>query len=88
MTTILKYELEITDSQEIKMPGRAIVLDVAAQYDVLCLWALVDTAQPKVQRRFRVFGTGEPLKGLLRMKFIGLVVMPPFVRHVFEEMKP
>lgn len=85
---IWKYELQITDMQQVEMPNGAELLSVANQDGCLCLWAKVD-ADKQVETRFiEIIGTGNPIAqdmGVDR-KFIGTVLMSPFVWHVFERL--
>jgi hypothetical protein len=64
--TIWKYEFEISDRQEIRMPNGAEILSVQVQQSTFrpCMWVLVDPAASDgtVTRRFRVFGTGHPIE--------------------------
>ena len=52
----------------------------------LCVWVLVDPLAPLVLRAFLCVGTGNLIIGhsFYDRKFIGTVVMTPFVWHVFE----
>lgn len=82
--TIWKYELAITDRQEIIMPYGARVLSVANQGGNLCVWAMVDPTHDRRPLGFRIVGTGHPC-GVSLGTFIGTVVIDPFVWHVFQE---
>lgn len=81
--TIWKYELEITDRQTIQMPEGSQILSVANQNGKLCLWAIVSPANSDRDRVIEIIGTGNPMR-ISNRKFIGTVVIDPFVRHVFE----
>ena len=59
--TVWKFEFAAQDDTLIEMPEGAVVLTVAVQFGLPCLWALVDPEAPKVRRRFRLAGTGHPL---------------------------
>lgn len=97
MKTIWRYSLLLSDHQTIRMPKNAVILSVNAQYDNLCLWAMVDPKKPTEDRDIEVFGTGHPIHedmGVER-KFIGTVVtyktnhhdpglVSSLVWHVFE----
>jgi hypothetical protein len=61
MKTIYKYPFSIDDSVIITMPVGAEILTVQVQHRVPCIWALVDPEAPKVDRYFRVAGTGHSL---------------------------
>ncbi len=86
MLTIYKYQLDINDIVEIVMPHHARILDIQIQYGCPCIWAIVDTEQPKVTRRFRVFGTGHPMDKDYT-NFIGTIQSQDgtLVFHVFED---
>jgi hypothetical protein len=81
--TIWKFPLETTDLQTVRMPSGAVVLTVEAQDARPCLWALVDSEAPKVNRRFAIYGTGHPFGG---GDYIGTyqLVGGALVFHVFE----
>lgn len=85
---IWKFNLVITDMQEVVMPDGAELLSVANQRGVLCLWAMVDPLKEKRPRYIEIVGTGNPMPvdmGVDR-KFIGTAVVDPFVWHVFERL--
>lgn len=56
-----KFPLELTDLQVVKMPNGARILTVQVQHDVPCLWALVDPEKTLVNRRIRIWATGQPI---------------------------
>jgi hypothetical protein len=58
---IWKYPLNLTDRIMLQMPEGAEVLAVQTQHGELCLWALVKPDAPKVDRYFRLFGTGHEM---------------------------
>lgn len=97
---------ELSDELNLMMPDFAIILSVGVQKiamprkdpnhfsheeEHLCVWARVDTEQPKVRRRFRVAGTGHPLNPNKRIgnyggSFVGTVQFESgLVLHVFDE---
>lgn len=83
---IYKYKLEITDKQTVALPADADILSVDAQLGELCLWAVVVPNNFTIERRIEIFGTGADIPtglGISRI-YLGTVVMPPFVWHVFE----
>lgn len=69
MITIWKFELEVNDDIEIEMPYFAKILHVDIQYqhilgklkEIPCIWALVDTENLIVKRRFLLCSTGNPM---------------------------
>ena len=58
---IWKWELEITDRQELSMPVAARLLDVQMQNGRPCLWASCDENAQRVQRIIDIYGTGNPM---------------------------
>lgn len=89
MRTIYKYQLEITDFQDISMPECSHIIHVAEQDGKLCLWALVDNEVNSMKRRIQIVGTGNPMPYDARVvRHIGSVIMSPFVWHVFESTVP
>jgi hypothetical protein len=82
--TIWKFPLPIRDMVSLTMPVGAKVLSVAEQHGDLCLWAVVDDTAPRMERIFYVFGTGNPIVGVGTSRFVGTVLMAPFVWHIFE----
>jgi len=85
MSRIWKYELAITDEQTLEMPRGAKVLSVANQGGKLCLWAEVDQSERIVVRHFLIVGTGHQITEDFELrKFVGSVLIDPFVWHVFE----
>lgn len=86
MKTIWKYQFEISDGFNLLMPYDSDILSVQVQENQPCMWVLVDTNQPVITRRFRIFGTGfTNLDELGKFwNFISTFQMPPFVWHLFE----
>lgn len=86
MKTIWKYELE--PSAFISMPKGAQILHIDSPDDVsICLWALVDDAQEREVREFRVYGTGHNLPDEAdNWTHIGTALLRKYalVWHVFE----
>lgn len=85
--TIWKFVLEISDIQEIQMPGGADILSVAEQDGRLCLWALVDPGAIRECRKVWIIVTGNPFPEAVELHFIGTVPMHggALIWHVFEE---
>lgn len=84
---IWKFELEITDTQQVRMPKGAQILSVANQNGKVCLWAMVNPNDSLESRCIEIIGTGNKVAfgpGVQR-SFIGTVVVNPFVWHVFEQ---
>lgn len=88
--TIWKYELEIRDTQFIKMPKDANVLSVQTQGGMPVLWVLVNPANPPEEKCFEIVGTGNLVycdMGTTR-DFIGTFQMSNglSVWHLFERL--
>jgi hypothetical protein len=87
MTTIWKYEFEISDETQFKdMPRFAQILHVQAQDGFLVVWAKVFTSQELERRFFRVYGTGHPIHP--DHAYVGTAIITPFVWHLFEVVEP
>lgn len=83
---IWKFELRLIGSQMVPIPADAEILSVAVQRGNICVWALVDPDKPAQVREIEVIGTGHPMEAGVSRKFIGTVVIEPFVWHVFERL--
>lgn len=89
MKTIWKYELKITDLQEIEIPGEAQLLSVQVQNKIPYLWVLVyDTKSEKQKVKLRTIGTGNEIVDydFEAIGFLGtyqLDILSKFVGHVF-----
>jgi len=62
MLTVYKYELKPDDYIDIHLPEDSQILTVQSQFDRPCLWALVNPENKSIVRRFRLAGTGHPIK--------------------------
>ena len=85
---IWKYQLKLTDGQNISMPKGAEILTVQVQDGSPCLWALVDPKAETEARFIEIFGTGSPIlsdMGVSR-EYISTFQMREgsFVFHAFE----
>lgn len=60
MYAIWKYKID--GDNIVLMPRGAQILDMQNQNDNVVIWALVDTANPPEERRFRIFGTGQSME--------------------------
>jgi len=84
-SVIYKYELAVTDEQEVLMPKAAEILCAQEQNGRLCVWAQVFPEQEMRPRKFYVHGTG--IHGLIHGRYIDSVQMSGnFVWHVYEDM--
>jgi hypothetical protein len=86
MKTVYKYSLGKQGRATVKIPEGAKVLHVAVQREDICLWALVDTEQPSVERTFTVYGTGHEAFEATDQNYVGTFLIDNglFVFHVFE----
>lgn len=98
MKTIHKYSLDVTDKQTIEIPSGSQILTVQIQsiyshnhqrpMEQPCIWVLVTTENKPIKRKFRVFGTGQPIADFgVRLVYIGTFQMQGgnLVFHLFEE---
>lgn len=87
MKTIWKYQLTFNDLNEIEIPKGGKVLSFGNQFDVGCLWAMVDPEAEKEKRRFRIFGTGHPIEISVNLDYIGTAQFDGgnLIFHLFEE---
>jgi len=78
---IWKYLIPTADKVTLRMPKFAEVIHIAEQGGILALWAIVNPDLEEEERIFYVVGTGHPLP---HAKYIGTVLIDPFVWHIFE----
>lgn len=81
---IWKYQLKITDKQEIHIPRDARLMSCGLDPEgQVCIWLLVDAEQkePKIHVEVIIRGTGHKLPCV--GTFIGTVCQAPYVWHVF-----
>lgn len=84
--TVWKFDVKLDDDTIVDMPQGAQVLSVQLQHGVPCVWALVDSDRPKVERRFSWRGTGHPCDGLVAKMFVGSIQMHggSLIFHLFD----
>jgi len=62
MNAIWKYEVEVTDEQNIDMPVGSNIISAQVQDDKICLWVEVDTDEKDVKDVvIEIFGTGNKI---------------------------
>ena len=86
--SIYKYQLKVTDKQNVVLPVGAEILTVQSQNEAPCLWAMVDeTEQRKTPRLIRTIGTGHPIEHFAGLSYIGTyqIAGGSFVFHIFED---
>lgn len=88
-TKIYRYELEITDVQQIEMPRYSQILCVKTKNNTPCLWVEVYPNDPLVTNQFRIIGTGNPMVSSkdTSLKYLGTILThnEGFVWHVYQE---
>ena len=77
---IFRFELPLQDEAIIQMPEEAKILSVEA-WKGISIWAECFETHQLVPRVFRISGTGHPVPD---GKFVGTVITPPFVWHVYD----
>lgn len=86
MRRIFKYELDVTDTQQLKLPAGARVLCVQAQHGNPCIWAEIeDEETAHEEREFATRGTGHPIT-FSTDRYVGTYQLHGgcLVFHVFE----
>jgi len=85
MRNVWKYKLTANDYIDVEMPKGAEVLTFQIQFDIPCIWCLVDPDAEKESRRFRLAGTGHDIKED-NLKYIGScqVHEGALIFHLFE----
>lgn len=83
METIYKYHLMPRDMQPVEMPQGARLLSAQYQGGYLCLWAIVDTEAPGVQRSIRIVGTGHDATDC--GDYVSTVQQDGLVFHIFDK---
>jgi hypothetical protein len=82
---ILKYRLQIADSQFVSMPAIHRMLDVQVQRGTITLWTDVDEESPARKVKILCFGTGTNNPGPeVADEYIATVQDGVFVWHFFE----
>jgi hypothetical protein len=85
MKTIHKYQLQLADEQPVEMPSGAEIISAHAQYNVPCIWAIVETDNPTVKRSIAMCGTGCPVP-VGNYRFVGTTVTceGALIWHIFQ----
>ena len=86
MRKIFKYQLPIDDISEIEMPEGAEILCVQNQYEIACIWALVNSEAENIKRKFALVATGQAIPENLNCKYLDTfqVMDGKLVFHCFE----
>lgn len=86
MSRIWKHQLHIIDLQSVNLPYGSRIISAANQNGILTIWSMVDPSQPTCTRHIEIFGTGHQIDETVSRRFIGTVLIDPFVWHVFERL--
>ena len=86
---IFKYELGFGSTNnfvdiEIHRGASVVSVNTDPQSRRLAVWAIVNEDEPKAIRRFRIVCTGFEIGNRADVPFVGTVLDPPFVWHVFD----
>ena len=93
MKTIHKYPVPMAGAFSLRLPKEAVILSFQCQKGVPCIWVVVETAHINEDRKFRLYGTGNPIERIPEdriLHYIGTTQqsqVPPLVWHLFEEAK-
>lgn len=84
MKRIFKYEIPVSDDFKLSLPKGSEILSVQMQKSIPCLWALIDEANERENRYFKLYGTGMAIDD--NLKYIGTFQMlnGGLVFHLFE----
>ena len=87
MNRIYKYELKITDVQEVLLPINSKILSIKEQNGLIQLWAFINPSETNFEKnRIYIFGTGNPIpENYEDLIYIDTVIQEQFVWHVFKE---
>ena len=90
MRTVHKYLVPVRDGFGLDLPLGATILDVQAQGELVCLWALVETDNDMERRSFILRGTGHPIQDGMELVHAGTFQIGggALVFHLFEVMPP
>ena len=83
MRVVYKYELEITDTQEVRLYEFYTILKIAEQGGKLFMWVEVNPRRDFSYATIRIFGTGHPLDYDKPLTHLETVLMDYFVWHVY-----
>lgn len=88
MKTIYKYQIQLEDYFELKLPKNARILHFGLQDEKTFIWVLIDTKENRYDTRaFRLAGTGHPIQDNINdLLFIGTIIYDKkkLVFHLFE----
>lgn len=74
METIWKFEIRLTDTQEISVPEGANFISAQYQHGKICLWAVVNSENKLKMYKVSIKGTGHPISPEeMKYKYVGTV---------------
>jgi len=83
------WKFFVQSNCEIDMPADAEIVEVGAQNNDICIWAVVDPWAHTVTRQFDVIGTGHEFRDVPQhtLKYLGTAHLETdgWVFHVFEK---
>lgn len=86
---IWKFEIPAQSNSQVELPHGCEILSVGSQGDSVFMWGkFPEENQERLDtREFEVYGTGHPIPGDVKRKFIGTVHMygGSLVFHIFEK---
>jgi hypothetical protein len=85
MTTVQRFQLDVSDQAEVEMPKGAQILGAGVMKSRPCIWALVNEHSPPVRRRLRLTATGEPISDHhAEWKYVGSVILGSNDCHLWD----
>ena len=87
MGAVFKYQLVVTDRQEVTMPKDAKILCIQVQNGTPCIWCMVEPSNPEEKVTIRIHGTGHNINDPERLEYIGTFQVRNYglVFHAFKE---
>ena len=89
MKAIHKYVLPMLEESFVDMPSVNTIISAEMQEGFICVWAIVDTDSPIINKKFNLYKTGQEIKANVKvLKYIGIAkvnVGMELGMHVFED---
>lgn len=83
---ITKYEIPIEDEFTLQICSSSKFLSVQIQKGKPVIWLQENTAYPKMEKKFRIYGTGFELRDAVREIYLGTIQIDNLVWHLYEVM--
>ncbi len=86
---IFKYQMPVLENFEMELPDGAEIIRVADQGGMFWMWAVVNTDNKCVQRKFKAFKTGATMPNDIKLNYIGFCavhVQMELGLYIFEVM--